>query len=156
MSVKIIFADDKGMVYLLCPFCGEGSKKPLEQFPSIHKPVTISCSCGNTYDVQIDARKTFRKKTSLEGLYAKLVSTGDFERMTVVNLTLGGCGLLVSNEPALNQGDWINLVFRLDDAKRTEIKRNAVVRRVIGNYIGCQFKAVAAYDPDIGFYLRTK
>ncbi|OHE19185.1 MAG: hypothetical protein A2X95_05000 [Syntrophobacterales bacterium GWF2_56_9] len=156
MSEKIVFADDKGMVYLLCPFCGEGSKRPLEQFPYIHKPVTISCSCGNTYDVQIDARKTFRKKTSLEGLYAKLVSPGDFERMTVVNLTLGGCGLLASNEPALNQGDWIKLVFKLDDAKRTEIKRNAVVRRVTGNYIGCQFTVATAYDPDIGFYLRME
>ena len=39
---------------------------------------------------------------------------------------------------------------------RTEIKRNAVVRRVIGNYIGCQFTATAVYDPDIGFYLRMK
>jgi len=156
VSVKIIFVDDKGMVYLLCPFCGDGSKRPLEKFPYIHKPVTISCSCGNTYDVQIDARKTFRKETSLEGLYANLVSAGDFERMTVVNLTFSGCGLLASKEPALNQGDWIKMVFKLDDAKRTEIKRNAVVRRVIGNYIGCQFKATAAYDPDIGFYLRTK
>lgn len=76
--------------------------------------------------------------------------------MTVVNLTLGGCGLLASNEPALNQGDWIKLVFKLDDAKRTEIKRNAVVRRVTGNYIGCQFTVATAYDPDIGFYLRME
>ena len=156
MPVKVIFVDDKGMVFLLCPFCGVGGKRPLEQFMQIHKPVTISCSCGNTYDVQIDARKTYRKETSLKGLYAKLASPGDFETMTVVNLTLSGCGLLASNEPALKEGDLIKLAFKLDDAKCTEIKRKAVVRRVIGNYIGCQFKATAAYDPDIGFYLRTK
>jgi len=156
VSVKIIFVDDKGMVYLLCPFCGVGGKRPVEQFMYIHKPVTISCSCGNTYDVQIDARKTYRKETSLEGLYAKLASPSDFESMTVVNLTFSGCGLLTPKEPALNVGDWIKLVFKLDDAKRTEIKRKAVVRKVIGNYIGCQFTATAVYDPDIGFYLRTK
>jgi hypothetical protein len=156
VPVKVIFVDDKGMVYLLCPFCGEGSKRPVEQFMHIHKPITISCSCGNTYDVQIDARKTYRKETSLEGLYAKLASPGDFESMTVVNLTFSGCGLLAYKEPSLKEGDWIKLAFKLDDAKRTQIKRNAVVRRVIGNYIGCQFKATAAYDPDIGFYLRAK
>lgn len=76
--------------------------------------------------------------------------------MTVVNLTFSGCGLLAYKEPSLKEGDWIKLAFKLDDAKRTQIKRNAVVRRVIGNYIGCQFKATAAYDPDIGFYLRAK
>jgi hypothetical protein len=64
--------------------------------------------------------------------------------------------LLASNEHALKEGDWIKLAFKLDDANRIKIKRNAVVRRVIGNYIGCQFKATAVYDPDIGFYLRAK
>jgi len=156
VSVKTIFSDAEGRVYLLCPFCGKSDKRSVGQFPNIHKPLSISCSCGNSYDVQIEIRKAYRKETSLEAFYSKWNFPGDFEKATIVDLTLGGCRLRASKEHTLNQGDWITLVFRLDNPERTEIRKDAVICRVNGNDIGCSFAVRTVYDPDLGFYLRTK
>lgn len=156
MSVKTISPDAEGMVYLLCPSCRKTSKMPVGQFPHIHKPLSISCSCGNSYDVQIEVRKAYRKETCLEAFYSKLNSPGDFEEATIVDLTLGGCRLRASKKPTLNQGEWITLVFRLDNPERTEIRKDAVICRVKEDDIGCNFAVRTVYDPDLGFYLRTK
>jgi len=153
VTVRIVVADERGMIYLLCPFCGDNNIKPVKLFP-IHQPVSVACSCGKTYEFQIETRKDFRKKTALKGFYVKQDSAGDFEKMTVIDLTLDGCCLLASDKHTLHLGDSINVVFKLDNANHTEIKRYATVRRVMGNKIGCQFVAKKVYDPELGFYVK--
>ena len=159
MLVKAISVDAKGMVSLSCPFCGESSAKRAEAFPNSNQPngINITCSsCGKSYEIQIDLRKAFRKKTFFDGFYSKRVPPGGFEKMTVVDLSLGGCSFLASGRHSLNLDDRIKLVFNLDDAQHTKIEKDAVVRIVMGRQIGCEFAATASgYDPDIGFYLRS-
>lgn len=153
MTVRIVVADERGMIYLLCPFCGDNSMKPAKLFP-LHQPVSMACSCGKTYEFQIEIRKDFRKKTALKGYYVKQGSAGDFEKMTVIDLTLDDCCLLASDKHTLHPGDSIKVVFKLDNANRTEIKRYATVLRVMENKIGCQFVATKIYDPELGFYMK--
>ena len=153
VTVRFVVADEKGTIYLLCPFCGDNSMKPAKLFP-IHQPVSMACSCGKTYEFLIETRKDFRKKTALKGYYMKGDSAGDFKKMTVIDLTLDGCCLLASDEHTLHFGDSIKLVFKLDNANCTEIKRHATVRRVMGNKIGCQFEATKVYDPELGFHVK--
>jgi PilZ domain len=159
MSVKAISVDAKGMVFLNCPFCGDSSRRQAESFPNSNQPngISITCSsCGKTYEIQIDFRQVFRKKTFFDGFYSKLVPPGGFEKMTVVDLSLGGCSFLASSRHSLNPDDRIKLVFNLDNAQHTKIEKNAVVRIVKERQIGCEFAATASgYDPDIGFYLRS-
>ncbi|MDP2268572.1 MAG: PilZ domain-containing protein, partial [Deltaproteobacteria bacterium] len=119
MTVRTVLADEKGMIYVLCPFCGDNSMKPAKLFP-VHKPVGMACSCGNTYEFQIEVRKDFRKTTTLGGFYVKQDSAGHFETMTVTDLSLDGCSLLVSDKHTLQLGDSIKVVFKLDNPKRTE------------------------------------
>ena len=159
MSVKNISVDEKGMVYLNCPFCGDSSRRRAESFPNSNQPngVSVIClSCGKTYEIQIDVRKAFRKKTFFDGFYSKAGSPSGFEKMTVVDLSLGGCSFLASSRHSLNPDDRIKLVFNLDDAQHTKIEKEVVVRIVKDRQIGCEFIATASgYDPDIGFYLRS-
>ena len=161
MSVKTLSVDAKGMVYLICPFCGYSSQGRVESFPNSNQPngIIVTCSgsnCGKTYEVQIDYRKVFRKKTFFDGFYSKLVPPGRLDKMTVVDLSIGGCSFLASGRHSLNPGDQIKLIFNLDDAKHTKIERDATVRILRGPHqIGCEFAPTASgYDPDIGFYLR--
>jgi transcription elongation factor Elf1 len=158
MSVKTISVDEKGMVFLNCPFCGNGSRRRAESFPNSNQPngISITCSsCGKTYEIQLDFRKAFRKITFFDGFYSKLGSPGGFEKMTVIDLSLGGCSFLASGRHSLNPDDRIKLVFNLDNAQHTKIEKDIVVRIVKGRQIGCEFIATASgYDPDIGFYLR--
>ena len=158
MSIKTLSVNAKGMVALNCPFCGDGSMKQANSLPNGNQPtgISVSCSsCGKTYVIQIDFRQFFRKNTSLHGFYSKLVPPGGFEKMTVVDLSFGGCSFLASSRHSLNPDDRIKLVFNLDNAQHTKIEKDAVVRIVGERQIGCEFAATASgYDPDIGFYLR--
>jgi hypothetical protein len=160
MSVKTLSVNAKGMVFLNCPFCGDSSIKQANSLPNRNQPsgISITCSnpdCGKTYEIKIDFRKVFRKKTLFDGFYSKLVPPGGFEKMTVVDLSLGGCSFLASSRHSLNPDDRIKLVFNLDNAQHTKIEKDALVRIVKGHQIGCEFAATASgYDPDIGFYLR--
>jgi len=158
MSVKTIAVNEKGMVFLNCPFCENSSRRRAESFPNSNQPngISITCSsCGKTYEIHLDFRKAFRKITFFDGFYSKLGSPGGFEKMTVIDLSLGGCSFLASGRHSLNPDDRIKLVFNLDNAQHTKIEKDVVVRIVKGRQIGCEFIATASgYDPDIGFYLR--
>ena len=159
MLVKAISVDKKGMVFLNCPFCENSSRRRAESFPNSNQPgggSIICSSCGKAYEIQLDFRKAFRKTTFFDGFYAKLVSPGGFEKMTVVDLSLNGFSFLASGRHSLNPDDRIKSMFNLDNAQHTKIEKEAVVRIVKGRQIGCEFAATASgYDPDIGFYLRS-
>jgi hypothetical protein len=153
MTVKTLFPNAQGLIYLLCPFCNTGTSKPANLYP-INKLVRIDCPCGKSYEITIESRTAFRKKTSLRGVFWKTASPDVIQSAAISDLTLDGCLLLASDKHALHQGDYIKLTFRLDDAKRTRIEREAVVRRIDKHYIGCQFVGKPAYDPDLGFYVQ--
>ena len=155
MPVKI-FADAKGMVRLNCPSCGDVSAQPVDQFFNVPQPLHISCTCGNTYEVQIEFRKSFRKKTRLEGFYARVAPPGSLEKMTVTDVSMGGCRFLTGNRHLLEKNDRVNLVFNLDDANRTKITKEAIICSFNERSIGCKYLVTGSgLDPDIGFYLRS-
>jgi hypothetical protein len=152
IAVKTVVTDNKGMIYVLCPFCRESSMKDAKLFP-IHQPVSIACSCGNTHELQIEVRKDFRKETNLDGFYMKQDSPDDFENMTVTDLSLDGCSLRVYDKHTLQPGDTIKVLFKLDNAKRTKIERYATVLRILGMTIGCRLSR-DVFDPELGFYVK--
>jgi hypothetical protein len=154
---KVIFADARGIVHLNCPSCGNVSLKPVDQFFNMHQPLHISCTCGDTYEVQIEFRKSFRKKTHLEGLYARVTPPGRFERMTIIDISMGGCHFHTGDRHFLKKGDRVTVVFNLDNANRTKITKEAMVCSFDERSVRCKFSVTATgLDPDIGFYLRSK
>ncbi|MFH1148345.1 MAG: PilZ domain-containing protein [Pseudomonadota bacterium] len=153
MAAKTIVPNQQGLIYLLCPFCNANALESAKSFP-IHKPISINCSCGKSYEVVIEYRKAFRKKTSLPAIYWKLDPKDVFHNGTIHDLTLEGCNLLVSENNALHQGDRIKLLFKLDNSKRTKVEREAVIRRISENNMGCEFVGNAVLDPELGFYVQ--
>jgi c-di-GMP-binding flagellar brake protein YcgR len=106
-----------------------------------------------------ELRKQSRIKTILEGFYHKrsYANVFDMKRMTVVNLSLGGCCCLVSSKDVLELYDRIELTFNLDNANQTRIKMEASVCRVAGNQIGCKFAPnLTGYERDLIFYIKER
>ncbi|MDP2735583.1 MAG: PilZ domain-containing protein [bacterium] len=153
MTAKAIFPDVQGNIYLLCPFCNANTLKSEKLFP-VHKVVRIDCSCGKSYEIIIEHRIAFRKKTSLSCVYWKKDSFDAPKHGTISDLTLDGCLLLVSDEHDLLQDEPIQVLFQLDNPERSRIKREAVIRRINKNYIGCQFVNKPALDAVLGFYVQ--
>ena len=93
MTVVKVFADEKGQIFLRCPFCNNSGLHSAKLFP-IHETVIMSCSCGKTYEFQIETRKEYRKKTDLAGFYVKQDLDGTFQPVIIIDLTLRGCCFL--------------------------------------------------------------
>ncbi len=97
----------------------------------------------------------YRKPTELPGIYTKGDSPLSGGRMVVKNISMGGCGFLARVRHNLKSGDHIEVKFRLDDPRGSEIHRRAVVRVVDEVYVGCEFLVQpGTYDAALGFYLR--
>jgi hypothetical protein len=141
MSVKAVSVDKKGMVYANCPFCWDSRIKPANSLPNGNQPtgISVTCSnsdCGKTYEIKIDFRQCFRKKTFFDGFYSRLVSPGGFGKMTVVDLSLGGCSFLASSKHSLNPDDRIKVVFNLDNTKHTKIEKDVVCLQMVLDKLG--------------------
>ncbi|MEW6188142.1 MAG: PilZ domain-containing protein [Thermodesulfobacteriota bacterium] len=153
--VKKVFADDKGMVVFHCSRCGKSQKEQAEPFRQVKGPIRIECDCGNAYEVKIEFRASFRKGTDLEGLFSSVSLPGTWMKMRVKDLSFDGCGFETLGANPLRPGDTIRIEFALDNAKKSKIKKAALVRSVKGQTVGCQFdESPGAFDPDLGFYLR--
>jgi hypothetical protein len=94
-------------------------------------------------------------KKNLPVYYWKHLSSGVFGKIeiaTVLDLSIDGCRIHVCNDHDLYCDDSITLIFRLDNSDRTEIQKEAVVRWVEGNFIGCKYSI--EHDLDILFYVN--
>jgi hypothetical protein len=144
-----------GQVTLICPQCTKTTKEPVERLIVKRGPVKITCFCGNVFPVEIELRSTYRKNMYLDGLYVRTDLKGEWGKMTVKNISLGGLGFeVMSPRHGLQNGETIKVDFNLNDAHNTLIRRHVLIRVIYGRYIGCQFiKSEISMDPDIGFYL---
>jgi hypothetical protein len=76
--------------------------------------------------------------------------------MAVLDLSRIGVRLRLRQERYLHIGDRLMLQFRLDDANRSTVRREGVVRRINGADLGAEFTPADPNDPSskaIGFYL---
>ncbi len=156
MPICRVYVINSEKIAFLCPFCGARREESARQYKDQHDIINISCSCGNTYPVQIEYRKNYRKKTNLEGIYKKLSPPNNQGKIIVLDISTGGCRFSVSASHGLQSGDHIGVAFNLDNARQTMIRKEAIVRMVNDRYVGCSFITLqGTYDSDLGFYLRN-
>jgi len=156
-DIKKLYVDPTGMVTFICPKCGESRKESAEQYKDQTGTIKVECKCSNVYEVQLEFRKSFRKETFLDGLYYRASHSGDWGKMVVRDLSLGGCRFETSKAHLLDLGEEIKLEFVLDDPRRSNIRKKAVVSVVEGRLVGCKFSdPPGSIDSELGFYLRKR
>ena len=155
MPVGRVYTDSKE-AFFICPFCGTSKKESMRQDKVQADKISVYCTCGNTYLVQIEYRKNYRKKTNLEGMYKELTRHKNSGKVNVTDVSASGCRFSASLLHGLQLNDHIEVVFTLDNPRQTIIRKEAIVQMVDGRYVGCSFIAhPGAYDPGLGFYLRN-
>jgi hypothetical protein len=153
MSESKIFVNERGEAAITCPHCGKTTFSPVGKFRHLRKTITVKCVCKQSFTINLDFRKFFRKETRLPGTYQK---DGEGKRfpMTVRNVSRGGIGLEVPlGRPGLMPGDVLRVVFSLDDRQGSVIEREVVVRIIKGSYLGTEFRTPPLEDKALGFYL---
>jgi hypothetical protein len=78
--------------------------------------------------------------------------------MTVSDLSLLGVKLKLNAPPSIEKGDTLMVEFRLDDARRSLIKKEVIVRSIAESGIGVEFcptRHTGRGDRELGFYFLT-
>ncbi len=149
-----INSDDNATV--ICPACN--TAKHISAAPYRHKRhvIRIRCRCGERFELNLDFRRHYRKPVNLPGTYTittpKIVGGGIIH---IHNISKSGIGFTLSGQHHLKTGLNITLEFNLKDKNMTRIRKDATVRAMQDNYIGCEFFTNTPYDKALGFYLQT-
>lgn len=139
---------------IVCPACNKA--KTVSAEPYRNKSVLkVRCSCGEHFSLRLDFREHYRKETSLPGTYT-ITTPGKVGGgvIHIHNISREGIGFTVTGLHHLEKGLELILDFQLDDKKKTQLRKEAIVRLVEKDYIGCQFVENAAEEKALGFYLR--
>jgi hypothetical protein len=154
------FISSNNKVTFSCPQCKNTRIVDVAAYKALEKAVKIKvhCPCGHDYPVMIERRKQFRKAVSLPGTYTRIYNQRRAGKGTMVvkDVSRNGLSLRVNDSAHMKTGDILEVSFKLDDAKRSAILKEVIIRKIVGYDIGTEFVSVNAgnaSDKAIGFYL---
>ncbi len=155
MNIPKLRVPKDNTVLFICPHCGNKSTGDVSRFQGRVTPLKVKCPCKEEFKVLLEFRNTRRKESFLRGYYTKLPDGSEKGRIRVRDISLGGVRFSTWNAHNLKEGDKIRVECVLDDVKGSEIDKNAIVRWVKDDAVGCQFSDSAEYDSDLGFYFMS-
>lgn len=155
-----VFISSDDTATFTCPQCKKMRTVNIADHAGLDKAVNIKvrCSCGHRYPVMIERRRQFRREVAFPGTYTRIVRGRQMDSgpMVVKDVSRTGLKIRVPNAHQLNSGDTLEVVFQLDDPKKSQIQKQVVIRKIEGIDLGVQFlsnEAGNASDKAIGFYL---
>jgi hypothetical protein len=167
MDYQKVFLGEDYTVRIRCPYCMHERILPFEKLPRKLK-FKVRCKCTGKFGVQIEMRKKYRKEVDLTGIFLKThydhddkwrrtLSESQLSGIKPMNckvrdLSLRGIGLEIPENVKIEQEDHLVIKFTLDNSASTQVEKEAIVKSVIDNRIGCEFKDDGNIDPDLGFY----
>lgn len=158
MQKAFITRDNK--VTFSCPQCKGMRTVDVTKYKALEKAVKIKvrCPCGHDYPVMIERRKQFRKAVSLPGTFTRIFNDrrAGNGTMVVKDVSRNGLQIRVNDSSYMKAGDILEVEFKLDDNKRSPIRKEVVIRKIVGYDLGTEFTSVDAgnaSDKAIGFYL---
>lgn len=154
-SIKAHVRDNK-MATVVCPACGVAKNVSVEKLLHARHTVKIRCRCQHVFSVLFDFRTHYRKQTSLPGTYVTTKPPGAGGGIIHINnISRGGLGFTVSGIHQFETGQELLIEFQLNDRKKTQLKKQAIVKSVQQNTVGCQFSDKTVLERDLGFYLQS-
>lgn len=146
------FVDSQNKVTMRCPKCGTSRTIDAATLKTSVKQINITCKCGEVFRGVFEFRKCYRKAVLLPGKYKDLnkPKRGD---IVIKDLSMGGIGFTCEPSQKIKPGDHLEVVFRLDDAQKSEITLQVRVRSVKGGFVGTERTDKQLYQGALGFYL---
>ena len=154
MDAQRVYVKDDNTALVRCPNCGTAKTVNAGKLKNRRKATALRCSCRAVFRVFFEFRKSYRKKTNLEGYYAILPVSMQWGKMRVDDISLNGIGFTTIYKNNLKQGERIKVKFILDDKRQSEVEKQAVVMWANNKSAGCEFTQTDEYDRILGFYLR--
>ena len=149
-----IFINDQNQATFKCPKCGKSWAKDLSNFKDLNKRIRLKCNCpcGHSFPVSQERRKDTRKAITVTGAYFhdKKKIRG---LITVKNISKSGVGLQYNTKQHIPKGNKLLLKFNLNDAKKSYLCKEAVIKKADGTTVGLEFTDTDL-DKDLEIYLK--
>ncbi len=156
MPEKVFIAPNQTATFT-CPMCQKSKVSDVSKFIKLEKKLIIKakCKCGHSFSSLLERRKHYRKEIDLMGTFVRYTASKPAGRgnMVVKDLSLTGLKFEVFGNHNLSVGDMLEVEFRLNDVKKTPIKKKVVIRTVKNASIGTSFAENKVEDTALGFYL---
>ncbi|WP_457573991.1 PilZ domain-containing protein [Desulfolithobacter sp.] len=153
VSVKVFVRHDN-IATIICPSCKTAKKAAVGGYLHKKHALNVRCRCGQIFTVHLDFRRHYRKQTRLPGTYTIIrPPAGGGGVVHIKNISRSGIGFTVSGLHNIEKDHILLLEFRLNDKKQTKLKKEAVVRSVRNNDIGCEFLDKET-EKALGFFLQ--
>lgn len=141
---------------LVCPSCRTVKHFDAGRYRHQRHVFSVRCRCNQVFSILLDFRRHYRKQTSLHGTY-QILSEGGVGGgiIHIHNLSRSGLGFTISGLHAIQQDQVVEIEFQLSDKNKTVLKKQAIVRSVRQNSIGCEFISSSDIDKALGFFLQN-
>ena len=155
-----VYITHNNLVTFSCPKCKQPRVVDLADHPELEQTdkANVKCPCGHKYSVSIERRKQYRVATNFAGEFRQIVDNREIDRglMTVIDMSRTGLKIRLNVKRDLKVGDRLSLEFRLDDAQRTLIQKEVVIKKIFGLELGVEFTSIHPSNPSdraLGFYM---
>jgi hypothetical protein len=151
-ELKKVFVRPDNIVVLSCPHCDHQREVHVSLFKGKRQ---LSIKCCKSFKVQLESRKMIRKQTRLMGTYKHSSHKNGKSKVIIHDLSLHGTSFSCLDFP-YTTGDELTVEFALEDEYQTLIKKDAIVRNIRGNVVGCEFienEQSTVYDAPLGYYV---
>lgn len=151
--MKKFYVDKNNQALIICPKCGFEKFIDAMRFRNTNDVVTGECKCKESYQFALEYRKHHRKEVKLSGEYI-VQESGKKGEVIIRQLSMSGIRFESLKSHQISKDDILEVIFKLDDRKESEICKPVKVIWVMGRIVGGQFTERKYYEKDLGFYLK--
>lgn len=155
-----VYVSPEGLAVIRCPVCSFEKSTRIDSSVIREKDIrnncTVRCTCQNTFAINLEFRRDFRKDSNFNGEFMHLPTGNPRGNLTVVNISQNGIGLRIEGSTQFELGAEILILFTLDGSNDSLIEKRAVIRVAKQDYIGCEFLGSFPLGKTLGAYLREE
>ena len=148
-----IYLDDTNRVSINCSKCGLQQNIDITNFKVTQKVLKGECRCGEPYQFNIEFRKEYRKEVRLTGEYY-IPGLNEKGEIIIRDLSKSGIRFECLNLHSISKDDILTVRFKLDNSKRSEIRKHVKVIWERDRTIGAYFIETKFHKEDIESYLQ--
>ena len=149
-----IFINSKKLGTIECPKCNKHWEKDFSQFKDFSNAngFTCKCPCGHSFPIVLERRRHNRKLANLNGSYVNNKSKVR-GLINIKNISKSGVALEYNTKQHIPKGNKLLLKFNLNDAKKSYLCKEAVIKKADGTTVGLEFTDTGS-DEDLEIYLK--
>ena len=151
--VNIVWIDHSNQATIICPKCRFDKNIDATKFKNAQRTQRTKCKCGEIFQFTIEYRRQYRKNVRLSGEY-NIQGKGQKGEIIIRDLSLSGIRFESLMPHQISPDDTLEVIFKLDNPSRKEIRKIVKVIWVDDRIIGAQYNERNLYEKDLAFYLN--